>query len=201
MYRPTAANHGATCRTDAMTDPNPRVTKSAGNAQQTSVVSTAIMATIVLARSERISSLQSDKATADCNGGTCVRSDPQWRAGGRRRAVEELGGGAPEAGSQLALERIRIRDRDRQRRGNAEARERHLRRRCGRSRVAPLLVRRAARVRARLILAMLMMRALAARSSLGCGALPSAARNRSGKRRHQQQHQESCERLHVLMMR
>jgi hypothetical protein len=73
-----------------MTDPRPRVTNKTGNAQQTSVVSTVVNATIALPRSVRMSPLHVGGAP------TAKEQGPAWNSDSKRtderigRTVEPL---------------------------------------------------------------------------------------------------------------
>lgn len=72
--------------------------------------------------------------------------------------------------------------------------------RCGRWRMASLVLCGTARVGARLIVAVLMVSALAARSPLSGGAFPPETRHRSGERANHEREQKGCHSLHSSMM-
>ena len=73
-----------------MTDPRPRVTNSTGNAQQTSVVSTVVNATMALARSVRMSLLHVGGAPTAKAQGRAWRSDSKGTDERIGRTVEPL---------------------------------------------------------------------------------------------------------------
>ena len=89
LYRLRTASHGAAETTDAMTDPRPRVTKTIGNAQQTSVVSDDASPSNVLSRSLRMNPSLRTLRPTEIEGDEAERSDQQGGVEKMRRGVRQ----------------------------------------------------------------------------------------------------------------
>ena len=175
-----------------MTDPRPRVTNRTGNAQQTSVVSTLVNPSSVLARSERMSSPNAGRGpAAKLVSSTCAKSDAKrnqqmWR--GVWRLVQAVPVGRHRNGFNHSRVERRREDSD-----CLHMRERT--RRCQRSEAA-LFVSGAAIICGCLVVAVLMVGPLAARPTTLGRVFPTRARYRRSDGRRQEQHEKSCNRLH-----
>src|SRR5262245_7754671 len=172
---------------DAMTDPNPRVTKRIGNAQQTSVVSTVVSPTIALARSARMSSLQPDGPAVDCESSTMRESDAERWSEQHRRAVELPG----DDGAVVAAGRLEEGDRIERRNGQRDcvSAGRGGSNRGGADGLPSLFVRRAARISGRLIVTVPVVGPLTALAPIGRRKLPARARHRRRSSARQNQHE------------
>jgi len=129
---------------------------------------------------------------------TRVRSDPERRSEKEGRPAEMLNGDDPVARVQAVRRSVGMPDWH----GHCHKPQsccRHLGW-CGRWRMAPLVVSGAARVGARLIVAVTVVSALAARSPLGGGSLPTETRHRRSEGTDHEHQQEGCHSLHPSMM-